>query len=114
MFKAGLSEMAGCGVARSMTLSPRIAETLSLMLDGGSEKEIAQQLGVSRHTVHIYVKSVYRHFGVCTRAELSALVLKALLRSVMKGSWLDDPTISEALRHVSSQALATGHAANAE
>lgn len=63
-------------------LTPRIAQTLELLLDGGSEKEMAAQLGVSHHTVHVYVKSLYRHFGVSSRAELMALILKAFAKSL--------------------------------
>jgi DNA-binding NarL/FixJ family response regulator len=42
-------------------------------LRGESEKQIAQKLGLSRHTVHEYVGNIYRHFGVCSRAELMAM-----------------------------------------
>ena len=42
------------------------------MLLGESEKEIAQQLRISRNTVHEYVGLIYRHFGVSSRAELMA------------------------------------------
>jgi DNA-binding CsgD family transcriptional regulator len=33
---------------------------------------VRDKLGISRHTVHDYVKSVYRRFGVSSRAELLA------------------------------------------
>jgi DNA-binding CsgD family transcriptional regulator len=43
-----------------------------LLLDGLSEKEAARVLGISRHTVHVYVKCLYRRFAVHSKAELYA------------------------------------------
>ncbi len=54
------------------TLPPRQAETLERLLAGDGEKQIAAKLGLSRHTVHEYVKSLYRRFGVSSRGELLA------------------------------------------
>ena len=56
----------------SAALSPRLGQTLTCLLAGHSEKEAAQQLGLSPHTVHVYVKELYRRFGVSSRAELLA------------------------------------------
>jgi DNA-binding CsgD family transcriptional regulator len=53
-------------------LSPRLQETLQCLLDGLSEKQIADSLDISRTTVHEYVTSLYRRFGVSGRAELMA------------------------------------------
>ncbi len=53
-------------------LAPRQRQTLELLLDGKSEKEIALRLAISRHTVHVYVKLLYKRFGVSSRAELLA------------------------------------------
>jgi DNA-binding NarL/FixJ family response regulator len=52
------------------SLSPRMRQTLERLLAGDSEKQIASRLGASRHTVHVYVKALYRSFGVCSRGEL--------------------------------------------
>jgi DNA-binding NarL/FixJ family response regulator len=57
---------------RVATLTPRVQQTLIRMLAGDSEKEVAHHLGVSRHTVHVYVKALYRHFDVSSRGELLA------------------------------------------
>ena len=57
-------------------LSPRLRQTLLRLLDGDSEKQIAGRLGISRHTVHIYVKALYKHFRVSSRGELMARCLK--------------------------------------
>lgn len=51
-------------------LSPRMRQTLELLLAGASEKQVARQLGVSQHTIHVYVKDIYQRFEVSSRAEL--------------------------------------------
>ena len=51
-------------------LRPRLRQTLERLLAGDSEKQIAIRLGLSRHTVHVYVKGLYRHFQVNSRGEL--------------------------------------------
>jgi DNA-binding NarL/FixJ family response regulator len=53
-------------------LSPRMRQTLDRLLAGDSEKQIANHLGVSKHTVHVYVKALYKGFGVSSRGELLA------------------------------------------
>lgn len=53
-------------------LPPRLRRVLDCMLDGDGEKQAAIRLGVSRHTVHQYVKELYRHFDVTSRGELHA------------------------------------------
>ena len=62
-------------------LPPRHVQTLQRLLEGDSEKQIARHLGVSPHTVHVYVKALYRHFDVNSRGELLAPVLSARLSS---------------------------------
>jgi DNA-binding CsgD family transcriptional regulator len=57
------------------TLAPQVRRTLELLLTGVSEKEAARELGLSRHTVHDYVKVLYRRFEVSSRAELMARCL---------------------------------------
>ncbi len=53
-------------------LARRQRQTLELLLDGKSEKEIASGLSISKNTVHVYVKNLYKRFGVSSRAELLA------------------------------------------
>jgi DNA-binding CsgD family transcriptional regulator len=53
-------------------LSPRERQTLEHLLAGHSEKQIAGRLKLSPNTVHHYVKSLHRHFGVSSRSELLA------------------------------------------
>jgi FixJ family two-component response regulator len=62
-------------VERIDQLTPRLRQTLELLLQGDSEKQVAFRLGLSRHTVHDYVKSLHRHFGVQSRGELMAICL---------------------------------------
>jgi DNA-binding CsgD family transcriptional regulator len=53
-------------------LAPRLRQTLDALLEGDSEKQTALRLGLSVHTVHEYVTSLYRRFNVSSRAELLA------------------------------------------
>ena len=61
---------------RASTLSPRLKETLGFLLTSLSEKEIAFRMGVSNHTIHGYVKQIYVHLSVESRAELMAKFIK--------------------------------------
>src|SRR5438046_315197 len=63
---------------RAKELSPRLRETLECLLCGSSEKAIAKQLTLSPHTVHGYVKLIYRHFKVKSRAQLLAQWVRAM------------------------------------
>lgn len=56
-------------------LSPRLRDTLRGLAGGRSEKQLAAELKLSPHTVHDYVKALYRHFGVQSRSELLARYL---------------------------------------
>jgi DNA-binding NarL/FixJ family response regulator len=58
-------------------LSPRMRQTLDRLLVGDSEKQIANHLGLSRHTVHVYVKAIYKGFGVSSRGELLSKFVRA-------------------------------------
>jgi DNA-binding CsgD family transcriptional regulator len=57
-------------------LSPRMEQTLRHLLGGDSEKQVARKLDLSQHTVHVYVKALYRRYGVSSRAELLAKHLR--------------------------------------
>jgi DNA-binding CsgD family transcriptional regulator len=57
-------------------LSPRLQQTLTCLLTGDSEKQVAARLGLSRATVHQYVTALYRYFSVSSRAELLAQLLR--------------------------------------
>jgi DNA-binding NarL/FixJ family response regulator len=57
------------------SLPPRLRQTLERLLAGDSEKQVAARLGLSRHTVHIHVKRLYRAYKVNSRGELLARCL---------------------------------------
>jgi DNA-binding CsgD family transcriptional regulator len=57
-------------------LSQRLNETLTLLLEGRSEKEAAAALNLSARTVHDYVTMLYEHFEVSSRAELLAYFIR--------------------------------------
>ena len=57
-------------------LPPRLRETLTSLLSGASEKQIAQTMNLSQHTVHVYVKQLYKHYKVSSRGELLARWVK--------------------------------------
>lgn len=73
-----LEEMAPRKLNNEMdrSLSPRMRDTLQLLLGGDSEKEVATKLGLSQHTVHIHVKKLYKRLDVSSRAELMAKCLR--------------------------------------
>ena len=51
-------------------LPPRTRQVLDQLLQGKSEKEVAKSLGLSVHTVHVHVKTLYKRLGVSSRGEL--------------------------------------------
>jgi DNA-binding NarL/FixJ family response regulator len=63
-------------------LSKRLRETLSLLLEGNSEKQVASELKLATRTVHDYVAMLYQHFNVSSRAELLAYFIQR--RPVMR------------------------------
>ena len=87
-----------CKNCLSVSLSERELQTLLRLLQGDSEKEAAQCLGVSRHTVHVYIKSLHRRFDVHSRGELLAEVLHRLFQA------------AQGLPERSSAAAPMGHA----
>jgi len=49
----------------------------------GGEKQVAARLDLSHATTHQYVSTLYRHFGVRSRAQLLAHIIKRMGR----GEW---------------------------
>src|SRR5688572_8460892 len=62
----------GGGDPRVNCLPRRLRPVLQHLLRGDGEKQVAQKLGLSRHTVHEYIKVLYRTLNVSSRAELLA------------------------------------------
>jgi DNA-binding NarL/FixJ family response regulator len=69
-------------------LSPRLRQTLACLLEGDSEKQVADRLGLSHDTNPSVREGLYRHFGVGSRAQLMAYALKRIGR----GQWRQSPT----------------------
>jgi DNA-binding CsgD family transcriptional regulator len=61
-------------------LTPTEQRTLSWLLEGKADKEIAAAMNQRLGTTHEYVRRIYRKFGVGGRAELMALWLGTLRR----------------------------------
>jgi DNA-binding CsgD family transcriptional regulator len=57
-------------------LSKRLRETLTLLLEGQSEKQVASSLQLGTRTIHDYVTRLYEHFQVTSRAELLAYFIR--------------------------------------
>jgi DNA-binding CsgD family transcriptional regulator len=55
---------------RIEALQPRLRKVMKHLLEGDGEKQVAAKLGLSRHTVHEYVKMLYQQLGVSSRSEL--------------------------------------------
>jgi DNA-binding NarL/FixJ family response regulator len=52
-----------------------------LIVEGLSDREIAEKLCLSRYTVNQYVKQIYRTLGVDSRVALTRLLLGAPVRA---------------------------------
>ena len=57
------------GAGGAATLSAREAEILELLSKGAVSKEIADQLGISYHTVRVHTKHIYEKLHVRSRSE---------------------------------------------
>ena len=66
------SRLARIGEPTVTDLSPRQRDVLICLMEGDSEKQVAQRLNLSQHTVHDYVKVLHTRFGVRSRGELLA------------------------------------------
>lgn len=62
--------------ANGHSIPRRLRQTLEGLLSGQSEKQIARSLAISQHTVHVYVKQIYRKYSVSSRGELLSLWIK--------------------------------------
>jgi DNA-binding CsgD family transcriptional regulator len=57
-------------------LTPRERDVATLVVDGLTDREIAADLSLSRHTVGQYTSQIYRKLAVRSRAELIAFLLR--------------------------------------
>jgi DNA-binding NarL/FixJ family response regulator len=72
-------------LASCLGLSPRECGIVRAVFDGNSEKDTAERLGLSPHTVHTYLWRIYRKLQVQSREELLVRVF-AEFRSLPKRS----------------------------
>ena len=56
-------------------LTTREAEVLKLVADGLNDPQVAQQLFISRRTVHAHLRSIYQKLGVTTRTAATRFAL---------------------------------------
>jgi DNA-binding CsgD family transcriptional regulator/GAF domain-containing protein len=68
-------ERPGIPPALLAPLTPREREVAVLVVDGLADREIADHLCLSHHTVSQYVKSIYRKLGVDSRVSLTRVLL---------------------------------------
>jgi DNA-binding CsgD family transcriptional regulator len=61
---------AGGVAADAVGLSPRMRQTLQFLIEGDSERQISLKLKISPHTVHVYVKQLYKRYNASSRGEL--------------------------------------------
>ena len=62
--------MKDSGRLRPAGLPTQLRLMLAALLDGLSEKQVADRLGLSPHTVNRHVQRLYRRFGVRSRDAL--------------------------------------------
>jgi DNA-binding CsgD family transcriptional regulator len=80
--------LARCSDPSPADLAPRVRQVLRCLLEGDGDKQIALRLGLARHTVNQYVKTIFRHFRVESRPELLARWIRC---AWSKGfSWADE------------------------
>jgi DNA-binding CsgD family transcriptional regulator len=68
-------ERPGRALGPLLVLTAREREVAALVVEGLADREIAERLRLSRHTVSQYVKRVYRKLGVGSRVALTRLLL---------------------------------------
>ena len=59
--------------------SPTATErsVIELVVQGLTNKQVAEQLFMSRHTVDFHLRAIFRKLGVSSRVELTRLVLES-------------------------------------
>lgn len=65
-------------ISKEGPLTPRETSVLTLLVKGGSQKQIARDLLISPHTVAHYCKSIYVKLGVNSRTEAQLVAITRL------------------------------------
>lgn len=63
---------------QKLGLSPRQAQIIRLVLQGRTDKQIAQELKISRATVRTHMRRLFDKFDLNDRLELTLLILASL------------------------------------
>ncbi len=66
---------------QEIRLTPRQVEVLQLISRGYKTQEVADLLELSAHTVHDYIKDIYRELGISNRAEAAMVASRMGLMS---------------------------------
>ncbi len=74
-FAGALLQLGEAANHASTLLSPREQQVLSLLSEGLSNRDVAERLGISRHTAKFHVNAILDKLGATTRTE--AVVLAA-------------------------------------
>jgi DNA-binding CsgD family transcriptional regulator len=75
-----VSEAEWRAVQAHFSIAGRLAEVLRLAFSGITEREMAKELEISPHTLHQYMKRLYRRVDAHSRAELLVQTISALAR----------------------------------
>ncbi|MFJ4051426.1 response regulator transcription factor [Pseudomonas hunanensis] len=57
-----------------MNITERELDVIQFLSKGLTNKEIAQQLGISQHTVRDHLSSVFKKLNISSRIELALLI----------------------------------------
>jgi DNA-binding CsgD family transcriptional regulator len=72
-------------VSKQFHLTHREQEAVALLLQGFGNKEIAESMGISAHTVKAFLRMATIKMGVSNRAGIATKVLQLLLSSINSG-----------------------------
>ena len=72
-----LRELGGAAEADTTSVTPREREVLALLAEGLTNRQIAERLVVSEHTVHRHVTNILRKLDLPTRAAAAAHAVRA-------------------------------------
>lgn len=75
-----ISELGWQAIAGELDLTQRQLEIVRCVFDDQTEFAIAQELGISQHTVHTHLERLHKKLGVHGRLDLVLLVLATFLR----------------------------------
>jgi DNA-binding CsgD family transcriptional regulator len=72
-------------MAKSDVFSAREKEVIALLVEGKSNKQIAQELGIVQRTVEFHLSNIYAELGVTSRTEAALKLSETYLRESTGG-----------------------------